>query len=69
MAATSSSLAGGPVVKEYQLEVDKELRLKVGREEVLLELLSGTAEVFGTPLSLHKRYTLPRGSRKTISNK
>jgi hypothetical protein len=61
MTATSSS-AAGPLMNEYQLKVGNELRLEVGREEVALELLSGTAEVFGTPLSLHKRYTLPPGS-------
>ncbi|CAK5088449.1 unnamed protein product [Meloidogyne enterolobii] len=54
------------VVNEYRLNEDNELRLEVGNEEVLLELLEGTAEIFGSQLSMHKRYTLPPGYRAAI---
>lgn len=48
-------------VNEYRLSEDNELRLEVGSDEVILELLEGIAEIFGTQLSIHKRYTLPAG--------
>ncbi|KAF7638856.1 hypothetical protein Mgra_00001665 [Meloidogyne graminicola] len=53
-------------VNEYRLNEDNELRLEVGNEEVIVELLEGKAEVFGSPLSMHKRYTLPPGFRAAI---
>ena len=53
--------AGNAKVNEYRLNEDNELRLEVGTEEVIVELLEGTAEIFGSPLTMHKRYTLPPG--------
>jgi len=55
-----------PVVNEYRLTEDSELRLEVWNKEVVIELLEGTAEMFGTALTLHKRYTLPPGFRTAI---
>ncbi|KAI1724521.1 mRNA cleavage and polyadenylation factor CLP1 p-loop domain-containing protein [Ditylenchus destructor] len=55
-----------PPVAEYKLDEDNELRIEVGNEDVVLELLEGAAEVFGTPLSVHKRYTLPQGFRAAV---
>lgn len=49
------------VRSEFQLAEDNELRFEVGEEEIIVELVEGTAEVFGTPLSLHKRYNIPPG--------
>lgn len=46
-------------VNEYRLNEDNELRIEVADEEIVIELLEGVAEIFGTSLSLHKRYTLP----------
>lgn len=54
------------VVSEYRLNEDNELRLEVGQAEVVVELLEGTAEIFGSPLTMHKRYTLPPGFRAAI---
>jgi polyribonucleotide 5'-hydroxyl-kinase len=51
---------------EYRLNEDNELRLEVGNEDVIVELVDGVAEVFGTPLALHKRYTFPPGFRCSI---
>ena len=48
---------------EYRLNEDNELRIEVANEEIRIELLEGVAEIFGTALSLHKRYTLPPGVR------
>jgi hypothetical protein len=56
------------VVSEYRLNEDNELRLEVGQAEVVVELLEGTAEIFGSPLTMHKRYTLPPGSFKCCIN-
>ncbi|KAL7070019.1 hypothetical protein ACQ4LE_011159 [Meloidogyne hapla] len=53
-------------VSEYRLNEDNELRLEIGNEEVIVELLEGTAEIFGSQLSMHKRYTLPPGFRAAI---
>jgi polyribonucleotide 5'-hydroxyl-kinase len=55
-----------PIRSEYRLNEDNELRLDVGNEDVIVELVEGVAEVFGTPLSLHKRYTFPPGFRCSI---
>jgi len=55
-----------PVVNEYKLSEDCELRLEVGNKEIVVELLEGMAEVFGTALTLHKRYTLPPSFRAAI---
>lgn len=49
------------VRSEFQLDEDNELRIEVANEEIILELVNGTAEVFGTPLVLHKRYNIPPG--------
>uniref|UniRef100_A0A914GTW9 Protein CLP1 homolog n=1 Tax=Globodera rostochiensis TaxID=31243 RepID=A0A914GTW9_GLORO len=54
------------VVNEYRLNEDNELRLEVGKDEVILELLEGTAEIFGSQISMHKRYTLPPGFRAAV---
>ena len=54
------------MVNEYRLTEDSELRLEVGNKEVVVELLEGMAEVFGTALTLHKRYTLPPAYRAAI---
>ena len=51
-------------VSEYRLNEDNELRLEIDSEEVIVELLEGTAEIFGSQLSMHKRYTLPPGKIK-----
>lgn len=48
-------------VNEYRLFEDNELRIELAGEEVVIELLEGSAEIFGSSLSLHKRYTLPPG--------
>ncbi|KAL3098008.1 hypothetical protein niasHT_027553 [Heterodera trifolii] len=53
-------------VNEYRLNEDNELRLEVGKEEVILELLEGSAEIFGSQISMHKRYSLPPGFRAAI---
>uniref|UniRef100_A0AC34F8L1 Protein CLP1 homolog n=1 Tax=Panagrolaimus sp. ES5 TaxID=591445 RepID=A0AC34F8L1_9BILA len=55
-----------PVRSEYRLNEDNELRLEVGNEDVIVELVEGVAEVFGTPLAVHKRYTFPPGFRCSI---
>lgn len=49
------------VVNEYRLSEDNELRIETADEEVIIELLEGTAEIFGTVTPIHKRYTLPPG--------
>uniref|UniRef100_A0A7E4W136 Protein CLP1 homolog n=1 Tax=Panagrellus redivivus TaxID=6233 RepID=A0A7E4W136_PANRE len=51
---------------EYKLNEDNELRLEVGSEELIVELVEGLAEIFGTPLVVHKRYTLPPAFRCAI---
>lgn len=33
--------------------------LQVGNTEVVLELVQGRAEVFGTELEMHKKYAFP----------
>lgn len=53
-------------LNEYRLNEGNELRLEIGNEEVIVELLEGSAEIFGTPLSMHKRYTLSPGFRAAI---
>lgn len=50
-----------PSRSEYRLNEDNELRLEVGSDEVIVELVEGVAEIFGTPLAVHKRYMLPPG--------
>ena len=52
---------GKKIVNKYILTEDSELRLEIGAEECIVELLEGTAEVFGTPLAKNKRYTFPPG--------
>ena len=49
------------ISERYQLAEDNELRIEVGQEEIIVELIEGTAEVFGTSLGLHKRYNIPPG--------
>ncbi|VDO15254.1 unnamed protein product [Haemonchus placei] len=48
-----------PKVQEFTLKEDHELRFEVGSTEVVLELLQGRAEVFGTELEMHKKYAFP----------
>uniref|UniRef100_A0A914W0J6 Protein CLP1 homolog n=1 Tax=Plectus sambesii TaxID=2011161 RepID=A0A914W0J6_9BILA len=55
------------VVHEYRLIEDNELRFEVAATgDVVLEVVDGMAEVFGTELVLHKRYTFPPGSRVAV---
>lgn len=62
MADASSS-----AVKEYKLEEDHELRFEVSSGgEAVVELLDGTAEIFGTELVHHKRYTFGSGARIAV---
>ena len=56
----SSDGGAKPVAVRYQLSEGNELRLQVGKDEIVIEL-SDVAEVFGTQLSANKRYTLPPG--------
>uniref|UniRef100_A0A1I7WUT2 N-terminal methionine N(alpha)-acetyltransferase NatE n=1 Tax=Heterorhabditis bacteriophora TaxID=37862 RepID=A0A1I7WUT2_HETBA len=49
-----------PKVQEFTLKEDNELRFEVGpSEDVVLELLQGRAEIFGTELEIHKKYAFP----------
>ncbi|CAB3403119.1 unnamed protein product [Caenorhabditis bovis] len=53
-------------VQEFKLGEDSELRFVVGDEDVILELVSGYAEIFGTDLLENKKYTFPPKSRVAV---
>ncbi|CAI5445937.1 unnamed protein product [Caenorhabditis angaria] len=54
-------------VQEFKLREDSELRFAVGDEEdVVLELIEGYAEMFGTEITPNKKYTFPPSSRVAI---
>ncbi|WKX98749.1 hypothetical protein Q1695_013993 [Nippostrongylus brasiliensis] len=55
-----------PKVQEFSLKEDHELRFEVGATEVVLELLQGRAEVFGTELEMHKKYAFPPNTRVAV---
>ncbi|KAK6019829.1 Pre-mRNA cleavage complex II protein Clp1 [Ostertagia ostertagi] len=55
-----------PKVQEFALKEDHELRFEVGSTEVVLELLQGRAEVFGTELEMHKKYAFPPNTRVAV---
>ena len=54
-------------IKEHRLNRDQELRFEVGAHEVIVEVVDGTAELFGIPLKRRKRYPFPPGSQKATS--
>uniref|UniRef100_A0A915K3I4 Clp1 N-terminal beta-sandwich domain-containing protein n=1 Tax=Romanomermis culicivorax TaxID=13658 RepID=A0A915K3I4_ROMCU len=58
--------ASGSMVQEFKLESDQELRFEVVNNEVVVELLDGTAETFGAELVQHKRYAFSMGSRVAL---
>uniref|UniRef100_A0A915EJM0 Protein CLP1 homolog n=1 Tax=Ditylenchus dipsaci TaxID=166011 RepID=A0A915EJM0_9BILA len=62
----TDSIAPNRLANQYKLNEDNELRLEVGSEEIVLELFDGSAEIFGTPLTVHKRYNLPPGFRAAV---
>ncbi|CAD6185939.1 unnamed protein product [Caenorhabditis auriculariae] len=53
-------------VKEFELTEDSELRFEVGDEDVVLELVKGCAEVFGTDLQENKKYAFPPYTRVAV---
>ncbi|VDK17876.1 unnamed protein product [Anisakis simplex] len=54
-------------VQEFTLKEDNELRFEVASgSEVVLELIDGKGEIFGTELVLNKKYTFPQGSRVAV---
>ncbi|VDN08030.1 unnamed protein product [Thelazia callipaeda] len=54
-------------VQEFNLKEDNELRFEVANKgDVVLELIDGRAEVFGTELIQHKKYVFPPGSRVAV---
>ncbi|OZC07911.1 Pre-mRNA cleavage complex II protein Clp1 [Onchocerca flexuosa] len=53
-------------VQEFILKEDNELRFEVANGDVMLELIDGRAEVFGTELIQHKKYIFPPGSRVAV---
>ncbi|KAE9415058.1 hypothetical protein Angca_009012 [Angiostrongylus cantonensis] len=59
-------MSDDPKVKEFTLKEDHELRFEVGNTEVVLELLQGRAEVFGTELEMHKKYAFPQNTRVAV---
>ncbi|KHJ84046.1 hypothetical protein OESDEN_16243 [Oesophagostomum dentatum] len=55
-----------PKLQEFTLKEDHELRFEVGSTEVVLELVQGRAEVFGTELEMHKKYAFPPNTRVAV---
>ncbi|KAK6743663.1 hypothetical protein RB195_010758 [Necator americanus] len=55
-----------PKLQEFTLKEDHELRFEVGGTEVVLELVQGRAEVFGTELEMHKKYAFPPNTRVAV---
>ncbi|CAJ0952851.1 unnamed protein product, partial [Mesorhabditis belari] len=54
-------------IQKFELEEDNELRFVVsGREEVTLELINGSAEVFGSVVEKNKKYIFPPGARVAV---
>lgn len=55
-------------VKEFKLREDQELRIEAASDGdgVVVELVDGLAEVFGTELVQHKKYTYRRGAKFAI---
>lgn len=53
-------------VREMKLDEDTELRIVVDEGEAIVELAEGRAEIFGTELEKHKKYTFQKGSRIAI---
>ncbi|MCP9258141.1 Protein CLP1 [Dirofilaria immitis] len=53
-------------LQEFTLKEDNELRFEVANGDVMLELIDGRAEVFGTELIQHKKYVFPPGSRVAV---
>ncbi|VBB28961.1 unnamed protein product [Acanthocheilonema viteae] len=53
-------------LQEFTLKEDNELRFEVANGDVMLELVDGRAEVFGTELIQHKKYVFPAGSRVAV---
>lgn len=53
-------------VQEMKLNEDTELRIVVDEGEAIVELAEGRAEIFGTELEKHKKYTFQKGSRVAI---
>ncbi|EJW79287.1 hypothetical protein WUBG_09805, partial [Wuchereria bancrofti] len=53
-------------LQEFTLKEDSELRFEVANGDVMLELVDGRAEVFGTELIQHKKYVFPAGSRVAV---
>jgi hypothetical protein len=65
--AMSATVDEAAVVHEYRLTEDNELRFEVATSgDVVLELVDGMAEVFGTELVQHKRYSFPAGARVAV---
>ncbi|KAK0429062.1 hypothetical protein QR680_011165 [Steinernema hermaphroditum] len=54
------------MVQQFKLNEDNELRFDVVAEDVIIELLSGRAEVFGTELRQHEKYTFVPGMRVAV---
>ncbi|GMS89274.1 hypothetical protein PENTCL1PPCAC_11449, partial [Pristionchus entomophagus] len=53
-------------VQEIKLNEDTELRIVVDEGEAIVELAEGRAEIFGSELEKHKKYTFQKGSRIAI---
>ncbi len=59
----TTDVANAPLVHEYRLEEDQELRFEVAQGgDVTLELIEGVAEVFGSEVVQHKKYSFPSGA-------
>ncbi|CAP29409.2 Protein CBG09862 [Caenorhabditis briggsae] len=58
---------GEEQVQEFKLKEDCELRFAAGEDsEVVLELVHGYAEIFGTEIILNKKYNFPAKSRVAV---
>lgn len=67
MTETATRSPAEQTFQEFILKEDNELRFEVGgTEDVLLELVDGKAEVFGSELIQHKKYAFPPGSRVAV---
>lgn len=50
-----------PRVKQYKLRSDHEFRFEVPCDTASIELVDGSAEIFGFALRLNRKYTFPAG--------
>ena len=53
-------------IQKYELEKGSELRFEVDNDPVIIRMVQGKAELFGTELRLEQKYTFKKGDKVAI---